>query len=319
MDRPALPTNLSSLLTFVEAARAESFTRAARVVHVTQGAVSRQMRALEQELGAPLFRRTGRSVVLTPAGRAYLVEVERALAILERATGALKRGGRLVATLLPSFATFWLLPRLPLFEARHPDVRIELKPDYELVDLRGGGAHVALRYGRGGYPGVVSKRLFAETLVPVASPAVARRVHQGAFWEFPILSAGAEGEGEGDMDWRAWSEATGRSIPRSVRYRRLRDYQRVVHVARAGQGVAMGRLGLVEPLVASGALVPVSSERATGPTGHHFVCLAETWDDPAVQAFYRWLRAQARATSMRADHAQPGRKIVGRRSRTTPD
>ena len=158
---PSVIPNLSALRTFVEAARAESFTRAARAVHITQGAVSRQMRALE------------------------------------------------------------------------------------LADLHAGGAHAAIRYGLGTWPGTVTRRIFAETLVPVASPAVARGLAGRDFWSLPRLSAGSSAlDSAGDIDWRAWSEGAGETVREGVRYRRLRDYQRVIHSARAGQGVAIARTRL---------------------------------------------------------------------------
>ena len=295
MRRPTLPPSLPALRTFLEAARVESFTRAAKALFVTQGAVSRQIRALEGDLDTPLFTRTRRTVRLTPAGRAYLVEVERAFGILERATAALVRGSaRVVVSLLPSFATMWLMPRLPRFEELHPDVRIELRPAYELVDPN--DVDVAIRYGQGAYPGTVTRRVLSETLVPVASPTVARKLRGGSFWHLPMLSAGALDEDDRhDLDWRAWSVGAGVPLPKEAPYRRLRDYQRVVHAARAGQGVAIGRMHLVGALVRDGVLVAVAPEQVTGRTGHFFVCREAAWEFSAVQTFHRWLRSQARA------------------------
>jgi LysR family glycine cleavage system transcriptional activator len=291
MRPSALP--LAALATFVEAARAESFTVAAKALFVTPGAVSRQMRALERELEVPLFTRTARAVILTPAGRAYLVEVTRAFEVLTRAQEALGRGAsRLVVSLLPSFASLWLMPRLPRFEARHPDLSIELRPAYEHVDLR--EVDAAIRYRRGPYPGVTARRLLDETLVPVASPAVAKRLRGGSFWHLPLLSAGALDEAGEDLDWRAWAEGTKVEVPRSAKLRRLRDYQRVVHAARAGQGIAVGRLSLVAPLLEERALVPVARDRVTGATAHFFVCREEAWRLPAVKRFYRWLSREGR-------------------------
>jgi LysR family glycine cleavage system transcriptional activator len=183
---------------------------------------------------------------------------------------------------------------LPRFEERHPDVRVDLQLSYELADLERGDAHVAIRYGRGGYRGVRARRLFTETLLPVASPALARRLRRGSLWDAPLLSAGAAApDAEGDMDWSAWSEGAGRPIPSTARYRRLRDYQRVVHCARAGQGVAVARLRLVAPLVDAGELVPVAEERVTGPNAHWFVSTEDVWATAPVRALHRWLRSQA--------------------------
>ncbi len=149
---------------------------------MTPGAVSRQIRALERDLGLALFARTARSVTLTPDGRRYYEAVARAFDAIAHATAAARNTTHLAVSLLPSFASLWLMPRLPRFEERHPDVRIDLHLSYELVDPRRGEVQVAIRYGSGGYEGVHARRLFAETLVPVASPAAARAAPRGALW-----------------------------------------------------------------------------------------------------------------------------------------
>ncbi|HSV24567.1 MAG TPA: LysR family transcriptional regulator, partial [Xanthobacteraceae bacterium] len=148
--------SLDTLRVFSVAARHMSFTKAAGELHLTQSAVSHRVRALEEELGVPLFHRLPRRLELTRAGQALAQRVDQAVADIARTIADLDLGGdtqRLTVTMLPSVASRWLVPRLPRFHALHPDIELQLIADPRLLDLRAARIDLAIRFGRGAYPG----------------------------------------------------------------------------------------------------------------------------------------------------------------------
>src|SRR5690349_4764892 len=143
---------LNALRAFEAAARHLSFTRAAAELNVTQAAVSHQIRALEERLGRKLFRRVGRTLFLTDAAQIYLTDLRAAFDRIDEATRRLEsrdRGGVLNATVLPSFAAMWLLPRLGRFRAAHPEIDVRLSSDSEMVDFARSDFDIGIRTGRG--------------------------------------------------------------------------------------------------------------------------------------------------------------------------
>ena len=167
---------LAALRVFEAAARHPNFSAAAHELHVTPGAVSRQVTALEARLGVALFVREARLMRLTPAGAQLAERLRVAFALLRDAVRAAEQGEaqRVVVTVLPSFASRWLLSRLPAFAARHPQVDVDLRPSREVVSLERGGIDLAIRYGRGRWPGTDARLLLRERLFPVCTPALAR-------------------------------------------------------------------------------------------------------------------------------------------------
>ena len=171
---PRLPP-LAALRAFEAAARHLSFTRAADELHVTQTAISHQIRGLEERLGVRLFRRLPRGLVLTEEAQRYLPAVRDAFARLEVATAELlagRTGGALTASVLPSFAAKWLVPRLGRFRAANPDIDLRISTSLHLVDFAREDVDIGIRMGRGHYPGLRVDRLFGEALIPVCSPAL---------------------------------------------------------------------------------------------------------------------------------------------------
>jgi LysR family glycine cleavage system transcriptional activator len=288
--------SLNALLAFEAAARAESFTRAAQELHVTQGAVSRLIRALEQELGTRLFLRSPTGVSLTAEGARFAREVAESFGRLRQAAAALRgEGPALVRVgLLASFATHWLMPRLAGFEAARPDVEVELWPDYRTSAPGRDGLDLTVRYGRGLWTDGRVEPLVRERLVPVASPGAVRRCGgRPPLDVLPLLSSSRSAHGpDGELDWRAWAEAAGVALPGQGRWRWVRDYGLAVAGALAGAGAAVGRLALVGPLLAEGRLVALSPRVAEGPVGHYLV-LPDAPLSLAAEAFAAWLRAEA--------------------------
>src|SRR3954454_22286338 len=172
-----LPT-LNALKAFEAAARHESFTRVAEELSVTQGAVSHQVKALEAELGLKLFNRERQRLVITEAGRAYLLVVRDAFDRIADGTERLlqrQRGGSLVVSTSPNFAAKWLVHRLGRFAEAHPDIDLRISASLHHVDFAREDVDLAVRHGDGQAPGLHVARLCVEELAPVCSPKLRRR------------------------------------------------------------------------------------------------------------------------------------------------
>jgi LysR family glycine cleavage system transcriptional activator len=168
-----VPRTLPPLKTFrfFEAvARHLHFTHAAEEMLVTHGAVSQRIKRLEQHLGTSLFRRSGRGVLLTDEGRRLLERVRTAISEIAEEVEAIRSGDRdriLTTSMLPGFAAYWLLPRLAEFIERHPDIEVNIRATLSLTDFIRDGVDMAVRFGPGAWPGLISIKLYDEELVPV--------------------------------------------------------------------------------------------------------------------------------------------------------
>lgn len=177
----ALPP-LAALRAFEAAARLSSFTQAAQELAMTQAAVSYQVKLLEQRLGVPLFARIGRSVQLTAAGRRLSAPVGEAFALLRSATAAAASAAQqqLNVTAAPTVAANWLAPRIGDFQMRHPVYAVRVDASVAEADLRVSEFDVAIRMGRGEWPGCSAQRLFASEYAPVCAPAIASEISSPA-------------------------------------------------------------------------------------------------------------------------------------------
>ena len=164
---------LAALRPFEAAARLESFSKAADELHLTHGAVSHQVRALEEHLGTPLFHRHGKRVTLTVPGRAFAERVRAALAEIALAADV-ARGGRrdnsLTISVLPSFASRWLMPRLIRFMEANPDIQVNVFATGAMANFASDGVDIGIRFGKGPWPPLVCERVLEDTVFPVASP-----------------------------------------------------------------------------------------------------------------------------------------------------
>lgn len=287
---------LSALVAFEAAARHLSFTRGARELHVTQAAVSHQVRALEEDLGVPLFLRRTRALRLTDEGTRLLPVVRDALDRLDE-VGRSLRGGATPHTLrvsaVPSLTARWLVPRLGRFRELHPDIDVLLAPTAELADFGRGEADIGVRYGRGVYPGLRSDRLFGEELVPVCSPALLRGPR--ALREPGDLRHAVLLHDEVHDDWRRWLLAAGVSGVDPTRGPVYIDSSMLVQAAMAGQGVALARRRLAELELAEGRLVRLFAISLPVEFAYYVVSPEATAERPKIRAFREWLLAEARA------------------------
>lgn len=304
--RIPLPST-QALACFEAAARHESYTRAAQELNLTQGAVSRQVIALEGQLGVQLFRRTRHGVALTDAGRQYARQVTRWLLALRQGTldvmalsGA---GGGISLAAVPTFATRWLLPRLPLLAREHPDITVHVdvrtRPflfadtTYDAALLAATPAQIAQ------WPGVQAQWLLHEDIVPVCSPALLGRAARrgiGRAWQpvspqavaqLPLLQQSTRPQG-----WQEWFEAAGVQAPHALQGPRYELFSMLAAAASQGLGVALIPPLLIEEELARGALVVACARPLRQARGYYLV-----WPDAAphgaLARFAQWLARTA--------------------------
>jgi LysR family transcriptional regulator, glycine cleavage system transcriptional activator len=285
---------LAALRAFESAARHLSFTRAAQELHVTQTAISHQIRALEERLEVRLFRRLPRGLVLTEEAQRYLPAVRDAFARLETATAELlagRAGGTLTASVLPSFAAKWLVPRLGRFRAAHPDIDLRISTSQHLVDFAREDVDIGIRMGRGHYPGLRVDRLFGETLVPVCSPALLEG--EPALRRPEDLKHHVLLHEDDETGWRLWLELAGVEGVDVSRGLTLTDAAMVVQAAAEGQGVALGRTALAASDIAAGRLVRPFDVSMPHDLAYYLVCPEASAERPRTAAVRAWLLAEA--------------------------
>jgi LysR family transcriptional regulator, glycine cleavage system transcriptional activator len=284
---------LASLRVFVCAAQESSFSRAASTLGVTLAAVSMQVRALEQYLGVPLFVRRGRRVELTGEGMRLLPKLKSALTELERAVDEARlerRSGGLTVSSLSSFLQQWLLPRLPDFQQRHPEVDLRFHTSVALVDFLNSDVQIAIRFGVGRWPGLHAQKILDDWLVPVGLKRLVERNGPVATQEdlarYPLLHSQTE-------TWDEWVDGTAR-VAWNGSGPGFDDSTIVVRAALAGQGLALSRWSLVANEVADGSLVIASRKIVKTAGAYYFVCPESYLVLDKVRLFRDWLLEQGR-------------------------
>ena len=288
----------AALRAFHAAAVHGRFRDAALSLGVTESAISHQVRRLEDFLRTALFDRSGAGVRLTAAGRRYLEQIDPALRQIQAATEAVLRpGGRNVVrlTLPPSLAATWLIPQLDAFEREHPDLELQLVPTTRVVDLLRDQVDLAVRHGKGAWPGIEAAFLLEETALPVCAPgylalapdedllAALGRVRLIVNTRFPA-------------EWEEWARARGLAPPPLAGAIELEGTEEALLVAESGHGLAIGRRPLVDDRLARGTLVaPFGAGDPTGAA--YYLCRpADVAPTAVARRLERWLRALARAT-----------------------
>jgi LysR family transcriptional regulator, glycine cleavage system transcriptional activator len=288
-DRDLPPLNW--LRAFESAARCLSFTDAARELHITQAAVSKQVKALEGHLRQPLFRRLPRSLELTRTGEAWLPKVQDALdrlAIGTREVFGPRRSRVLTVRCAVSFALTWLAPRLPAYLARHPDMPVRILSSVWSDRFDPDSFDLDIQYGRGPWPGVDSHRLTRERITPLCDPATAARLRQ------PADLAGERllhvlGWQEG---WGIWLAAAGVDMGRKAGLQ-LDTSVMAYALAAQGAGVALGRTSLAAADLAAGRLVAPFGDGVPVAEAFHLLVPQDGGADPHRGAFVTWLLAAA--------------------------
>lgn len=299
---------LTSLRAFEAAARHLSFKDAAAELHVTPGAVSQQVKVLEDQCGVALFKRMTRALALTEAGRMAAPRLTAAFDQLADAYELIRRRrgtDQLVVSVPPTFGARWLVPRLGRFQERHPEIELRLDANNRLVDFARDDVDVAVRFGSGAYPGLVAECLIGRRVFPVCSPALLDgpkplrtpadlRHHTLLHHQHPDTA-------EVDPAWAMWLKAAGVDGIDATRGPRFSTYGLAVDAAAAGQGVALGDDVLVADDLAQGRLVrPFGADEAAPSAFSYFVVHPEDrGDEPRIRAFRTWLHEEALAFARR--------------------
>jgi len=319
MNRPIhRPLAVGPLRAFEAVARRASFSAAAEELHLTQPAISRQIKGLEDELGTPLFNRGTRRVEVTAAGTSLLRSVLPLLQRLDTTVRQIRsaRGRRHVSiTTFPSFASLWLLPRLVSFEREHADIDIRISASDKMADLDDPDVDLALRYCHPDVAPAAATRLFGEVVTPAIGRGLAEQAARGLA---PPLAAPADLARhtlleEDDhrpsaeyLGWRHWLRQHGVAGLEPARWLLLNFTYQQVQAALAGQGVALARLPLVVEALERGELVEPfgASHRVVSPFAYWLIeCQHTLAVRPEVTLFARWLARQAEQTRNATERA----------------
>jgi len=284
---------LAALRAFEAAGRHLSFSKAGEELLVSQSAISHHIQTLETSLGVPLFVRRTRAVSLTPEGAGYLATVRQAFDLLVAGTDAVaaRTKATVRVSLLASFATHWLVPRLGRFRERHPGIDLALDPSVDVIDIEENGADLAIRYGQGPWPGVEATLLIPERISPVMSPGLLAR---GPRIDRPQDLLGHDllfSYSRTLFEWAAWTEAAGLDLA-TARRALLHDYNIVLQAALDGQGVCLGRQCLIGDKLAAGTLVQPLPLSVTAGIAWWLV-LPKRKPSRAAAAFLDWLVEEA--------------------------
>ena len=299
---------LNSLRAFEAAARHLSFKNAARELHVTPGAVSHQVKVLEDSLGIPLFRRLTRKLELTPDGQSLLPKVQEGLRSLAEAVERVRsRGEARALTVLapPNFAARWLVPRLAGFTERYPDLDLHLASRPQMIDGRDDSdvtpppdaSEVAplamVRYGNGRYPAGHVDQLFSAAYVPVCSPRLLRGQHAlrkpADLRHHTLLHDDTVIEGGARPSWGAWLDAAGVTDIDAARGPHFSDASLSFGAALEGMGVALAMKPLVRSEIEAGRLVVPFNITAPATFSYYLVTPEASAPGSSVGAFRKWL------------------------------
>jgi len=288
---------LQTLRAFEAATRLESFTAAAGELGITQGAVSHHIKALESYIDRSLSLRLPRGAIPTPEARRIAKVIGQSLGNI---AGVLRSAGSdttLTISALPGFAVKWLFPRLIEFDQQHPEIEVSISTSARLLDFTSSEADVAIRYGRGSYPGLAVERLLEEDMFPACSPQLLEGRHPlrcAQDLAHHVLLHDEIKEIDGiQPGWDSWFRATGDAKPSGITHRRFGQSNMVLQAAIAGMGVALARSPLAMGDLVAGRLVrPFGAAEPSG-FAYFLVYPRGAMERKKVRVFRNWLHDQA--------------------------
>lgn len=288
MDWRSLPS-LGSLRTFTAVAETKSLTAAGRELNVTHAAVSQQVKGLEQFLGLKLIVREGRGIALTPEGRQLYQGLSEGFATILETVGELLRedlSRPLNITTTPSFAISWLMPRISDFRHKHPDIELMINPTADVVELRPGGVDLAVRFGKGNWPGLEAEIFIPTNFAIVGANCLIKdtKIEQPEdILQFPWLQE------YGTNELTVWIESQGVVPKGKLNITHLPGYM-VLEGLRRGEGISATAKTFVEADIETGSLKVLFEEGVSPGTGYHLVTRPGV-KRPPLKAFLSWLRA----------------------------
>lgn len=304
---------LTALRAFEAAARHMSFAQAAAELNVTPAALSYQIKALEADLGTPVFRRLNRAIELTQAGRALAPGVEDGFSSITAAwrnTKRLNDNSTLTVTAGPAFTSKWLAPRLFDFAKNHPDIDLRFSASLRIIDFDRDEVDVAIRFGLGQDKDVYSDPLIREWMTPMMTPELAERFKSpDALTEAPLIHDDSISFFKTPTDWAAWSKAVGVSFETS-HGARFSQADHALDAAISGAGVVLGRVSLATRALEQGRLVAPFEVGLVTEAQFRFICPQGHENRPNIKAFHDWMFAEIQASRP----YEKGRKLIDART-----
>jgi len=283
---------LRALQVLETVSRHGSFSKAANELNITQSAVSHQIRGLEGRLGTKLFFREHKRLLLTPAGQRLAQVMHSALEQISEAMTAVRPAREqqsVTVSVLPSFASTWLLPRLHRFMQRNPGIDVNLIATQHLSDPGRDGSDMAIRYGNGRWPGLQAVHMLSDSIFPVCAPRFNRgrlpRTAQDLFG-MPLIA-------DVFHPWRTWFKAVGVVTSSRLRLLTYTDSGLLLQAAERGLGVALGRRVLASEALHAGRLVKPIEQEVRSPLRYYVVYPSGASLRPAVELLVEWLLAEA--------------------------
>ena len=286
--KQSLPA-LNAVRVFEAAARLQNFTQAANEIHITQSAVSKQIKLLEEQLGCLLFIRSGPMLKLSDEGKEFQAVAEESLSIIRRGTARIRNrtaNTPLTISLLPSFAHNWFLPNLASFEQAHPDISLRLAPSYHAIDLDVvSDIDLAIRLGRGNWPNLHSLQLTEDELIPVCSPSIARKLNDIIDIKEQRLIVDSSPYDE----WHRWKANAGLNFT-AKKCLYLDDVNLQLSAAVDGKGICLSRKSFVANHLAFGNLVQPFELSIYSDFNFYLVCSENRLQETKIAAVYQWIK-----------------------------
>jgi len=292
---------LNALRAFESAARHLSFTRAAGELFVTQAAVSHQVKSLEEHLGLTLFKRLNRALMLTDEGQRYFPEVRDALDKISAATLSLQKSdtsGVLTVSVMPSFASLWLVPRINVFSQLYPDIDVRIAADDARVDFNHDDVDCAVRYGLGKWEGIYKEKFMEEDVFPVCSPYYLEKhpsisEPEGLKGHNLIHDYAVYSQAEAHLTWEYWLKQGNIKGVDHTRGPKFSHTHMVMQACIAGEGIALGRSAMIQSELDSGRLVRLFDFSVTSEVAYYFVCPENAIERFKIKAFRDWLLSES--------------------------
>lgn len=292
----ALLPPLNSLRAFEAVGRYLSFSKAADELNVTPGAISQQVRGLEDFLEIKLFKRRNRSIVLTDSGQVFLPLLSDGFAGISAAVESVRRSQGdepLTISAAPSFTAKWLIPRLCKFQALHPEIDVRIDASSRLVDFAREDIDVGIRFGTGEVEGLDSIYLFSYDLIPVCSPDLmheGKAVHDLSDIRHHTLLHSQDTDFDPSFpDWAMWLATAGVDDVDASRGMFFSQGEMVIEAAIEGQGIALGASVMVAGAIESGRLVQPFETRLPVRLSFHLITTRQKWGNPKISAFRQWI------------------------------
>ncbi|WP_293764282.1 transcriptional regulator GcvA [uncultured Aquitalea sp.] len=285
---------LNALRIFEAAARLESFSSAADELFVTHGAVSKQIKQLEEWLGVKLFERSGGRVKLTDTGWRYLIQIQDGLDLISSATSQLMQPDiqqRLTINSTPTFAMYWLLPRLPRFRQTHPDVELHVVTSDRDISRLDSPFDIAIRRGPGDWPGHLNQPFLKEWELPLCAPALLETIPLNSptdLAQHTLLYADTR-----PTAWQRWLTMAGVPDLKPASSLHFDRFSLALQAALDGLGVVLGPLPMAQALINAGKLCSPLGKPVSPVRDYCWIAPRTAADDPAITAFCRWLETEA--------------------------